>query len=66
MASIWRTLSRTVTGERAPRRIAVTCPCQQTLRITLDVRGLTCPGCRTEYGHSEVLRLPLAGRRAAA
>ncbi|GGU84381.1 hypothetical protein GCM10010275_19280 [Streptomyces litmocidini] len=66
VASIWRTLSRTVTGEQAPRRIAVTCPCQQTLRITLDTRGETCPGCRTEYGHSEILRLPLADRRAAA
>ncbi|MET9728456.1 hypothetical protein [Streptomyces zaomyceticus] len=66
IATIWRTLSRTVTGEKAPRRIAVTCPCEQTLRITLDTRGETCPRCRTEYGHSEVLRLPLADRRAAA
>ncbi|MEE1813514.1 hypothetical protein PUR59_00415 [Streptomyces sp. SP18ES09] len=66
MASIWRTLSRTVTGESAPRRIAVTCPCEQTLRITLDTRGETCPRCGAEYGHSEVLRLPLAERRAAA
>ncbi|MFE9738853.1 hypothetical protein [Streptomyces sp. NPDC006477] len=66
VASIWRTLSRIITGETAPRRIAVTCPCQQTLRITLDVRGVTCPACQAEYGHSEVLRLPLAQRRAAA
>ncbi|WP_030319648.1 hypothetical protein [Streptomyces flavochromogenes] len=66
IAAIWRMLSRTVTGESAPRRIAVTCPCEQTLRITLDTRGITCPACRTEYGHSEVLRLPLADRRAAA
>jgi hypothetical protein len=64
--SAHRTLSRTVTGETTPRRIAVTCPCQQTLRITLDTRGETCPRCRTEYGHSEILRLPLADRRAAA
>ncbi|APE21373.1 MULTISPECIES: hypothetical protein [Streptomyces] len=66
IASIWRMLSRTVTGETAPRRIAVTCPCEQTLRITLDTRGETCPRCGAEYGHSEVLRLPLADRRAAA
>lgn len=64
--SAHRTLTRVTTGETAPRRIAVTCPCQQTLRITLDVRGITCPRCQAEYGHSEVLRLPLAERRAAA
>ncbi|MFJ6579287.1 hypothetical protein ACIQMY_25410 [Streptomyces sp. NPDC091368] len=66
VASIWRTLTRITTGETAPRKIAVTCPCQQTLRITLDTRGETCPRCGAEYGHSEVLRLPLAERRAAA
>jgi hypothetical protein len=66
IATIWRTLSRIITGETAPRRIAVTCPCEQTLRITLDTRGETCPRCGAEYGHSEVLRLPLADRRAAA
>ena len=66
VASIWRTLSRIVEGETAPRRIAVTCPCQQTLRITLDTRGETCPRCGAEYGHADVLRLPLADRRAAA
>ncbi|MFD6363803.1 hypothetical protein ACFWFX_28765 [Streptomyces roseolus] len=62
----WRTLTRITTGETAPRRIAVTCPCQQTLRITLDTRGETCPRCGAEYGHAEALRLPLAERRAAA
>ncbi|MFE6815978.1 hypothetical protein [Streptomyces sp. NPDC057677] len=66
VASIWRTLTRIVEGETPPRRIAVTCPCEQTLRITLDTRGETCPRCGAEYGHSEVLRLPLADRRAAA
>jgi hypothetical protein len=66
VASIWRTLSRIATGETPPRKIAVTCPCEQTLRITIDTRGETCPRCGAEYGHSEVLRLPLADRRAAA
>lgn len=66
VADIWRTLNRITTGETPPRRIAVTCPCQQTLRITLDVRGITCPNCGTGYGHSDVLRLPLAERRTAA
>ncbi|MEU8525288.1 hypothetical protein AB0C77_06745 [Streptomyces sp. NPDC048629] len=61
-----RTLRGTTGGEKPPRRIVVTCPCEQPLRVTLDTRGLTCPRCRTEYGHSEVLRLPLAERRAAA
>ncbi|MFF0277488.1 hypothetical protein [Streptomyces sp. NPDC004330] len=61
-----RALQRITTGETPPRRIAVTCPCEQTLRITLDTRGETCPRCGAEYGHSEVLRLPLADRRAAA
>lgn len=66
VATIWRTLTRITTGETAPRRIAVVCPCQQTLRITLDTRGETCLRCGAEYGHADVLRLPLAERRAAA
>ena len=64
--TIHRTLTGITAGEKPPRHVVVTCPCQQPLRVTLDVRGLTCPGCRTEYGHSEILRLPLADRRAAA
>ncbi|MGA5869289.1 hypothetical protein [Streptomyces cinereoruber] len=60
-----RTLARTVTGERPARHVTVTCPCAQPLRITLDTRGITCPSCGTGYGHSDVLRLPLAERRAA-
>ncbi|MEW5658311.1 hypothetical protein ABGT92_23695 [Streptomyces cinereoruber] len=66
VASIHRTLVRTVTGEKPARHVNVTCPCGQALRITLDVRAVTCPGCGTGYGHSDVLRLPLADRRAAA
>jgi hypothetical protein len=54
-----------VTGERAPRRIGVACPCGQTLRITLDTAGVVCPACAQQYGHSEALSLPLAQRAAA-
>ncbi|MER7908272.1 hypothetical protein [Streptomyces sp. NPDC096068] len=66
VASIHRTLTRTVTGEKPARHVNVVCTCGQPLRITLDVRAVTCPGCGAEYGHSDVLRLPLAERRAAA
>lgn len=52
-------------GERPPRRIPVTCPCGTVLRVTLDTPGARCPGCETQYGHSEVLQLPVAERTAA-
>jgi len=55
-----------VDGERPPRRVFVTCPCSQTLGFTLDTTGLRCPNCQQQYGHSELLDLPLAERRAAA
>ncbi|MEU2236140.1 hypothetical protein [Streptomyces vietnamensis] len=58
-----------VTGERAPRRVSVQCStpdCSGILRVTLDTAGERCQRCDTQYGHSEVLRLPLADRRAAA
>ena len=54
-----------ITGERAPRRIGVACPCGQTLRITLDATKVVCPACAQQYGHSEALSLPLAQRAAA-
>lgn len=57
---------RIITGEVPPRRVPVTCPCGQVLRVQLDTAGARCPGCETQYGHSEVLRLPLAERRIAA
>ncbi|WP_412079005.1 hypothetical protein ACLF6K_37310 [Streptomyces xanthophaeus] len=52
-------------GERPPRRIPVTCPCGTVLRITLDTPGARCPGCEVQYGHAEVLQLPMAERSAA-
>jgi hypothetical protein len=52
-------------GEKPPRRVPVTCICGHVLRITLDTAGVRCPGCSTQYGHSEALQLPLAERRAA-
>ncbi|MBA2951621.1 hypothetical protein [Streptomyces himalayensis] len=55
-----------VSGERPPRRVPVQCGCGQVLRITLDSDGARCPQCQAQYGHSELLDLPLAERRAAA
>ncbi|QLJ01504.1 hypothetical protein HZZ00_11030 [Streptomyces sp. NEAU-sy36] len=58
--------SRAATGEeKPPRRIGVQCACGTTLKVTLDTAGIRCPGCSTQYGHSEALRLPLSERRAA-
>ncbi|MEU6768549.1 hypothetical protein ABZ916_39325 [Streptomyces sp. NPDC046853] len=56
---------RLTTGERPPRRIGVACPCGHTLRVTLDTPGVRCGGCGQQYGHAEVLGLPLAERSAA-
>jgi hypothetical protein len=56
---------RLITGERAPRRVPVQCPCGHILRVTLDTPGERCPACSTQYGHSEALNLPLAERAAA-
>jgi hypothetical protein len=58
-----------ITGESAPRRIAVKCStdgCDGILRVTLNTPGERCQRCDTQYGHSEVLRLSPADRRAAA
>jgi hypothetical protein len=52
-------------GERPPRRIPVACPCGTVLRVTLDTPGRQCGGCGQQYGHAEVLGLPLAERNAA-
>ncbi|MFB6977727.1 hypothetical protein [Streptomyces scopuliridis] len=57
---------RLITGEKPPRHIPVACPCGQVLRITLNTAGERCPGCAAQYGHTEVLRLPMAERRVAA
>lgn len=56
---------RLITGEPAPRRVTVLCPCGGTMRVTLDTPGARCSGCGTQYGHSEVLQLPMADRAAA-
>jgi hypothetical protein len=55
-----------LSGELAPRRVPVRCECGTVLRITLDTAGARCPGCETQYGHAELLELPIAERRAAA
>jgi hypothetical protein len=57
---------RIVTGEKPPRRVPVVCPCGWTLRVTLDTPAVKCPACSTQYGHSDLFKLPLAERRAVA
>jgi hypothetical protein len=56
---------RIVTGEKPPRRVPVQCHCGNTLWITLDSPGERCRACDTQYGHSELMHLPLAQRSAA-
>jgi hypothetical protein len=65
IAQIKRQCEAQITGERAPRRVPVTCPCGTVLKVTLDTPGARCPACGTQYGHAEVLGLPLAERSAA-
>ncbi|MFJ4738738.1 hypothetical protein [Streptomyces sp. NPDC088775] len=66
LAKIRRRCEGVISQERTPRRFGVLCPCSQTLRVTLDTPGCRCPQCGTQYGHSEVMDLPLAERRIAA
>ncbi|MFD9603283.1 hypothetical protein [Streptomyces sp. NPDC059970] len=61
-----RQCEQQVTGERRPLKVPVACPCGQILRITLDTAGARCSGCGEQYGHSELMDLPLAERRIAA
>ncbi|MFJ9740858.1 hypothetical protein [Streptomyces sp. NPDC101166] len=58
--------AETATGaEKPPIKVPVTCRCGATVRFTLDTRSEICRACGAEYGHSELTRLPYAGRRAA-
>lgn len=65
IAQLRRQCDAHVSGERPPRRVPVQCGCGQVLRITLDSDGARCPQCQAQYGHSELLDLPLAARAAA-
>jgi hypothetical protein len=60
-----RQCEQQITGEKPPRRVTVLCPCGGTMRVTLDTPGAKCPGCSEQYGHAEVLQLPMAQRAAA-
>ncbi|MFE7263940.1 hypothetical protein ACFU9B_18090 [Streptomyces sp. NPDC057592] len=53
-------------GERRPRTVPVAGPCGAVLRTTLDTPGCRYPRCGEQYGHSELMDLPLADRRIAA
>ncbi|MFD5875673.1 hypothetical protein [Streptomyces sp. NPDC060322] len=66
VAFMWRACERQITGERPARIVPVACPCGTVLRITLDIAGARCVGCGEQYGHSELMALPLAERRIAA
>lgn len=65
IAAIVRQCEAITTGEKPARRVAVTCPCGGVLRVTIDSPGARCPTCGQQYGHAEVLSLPLADRAAA-
>lgn len=65
IAVVRRQCEQAVTGERRERRVSVACPCGTTLRVTVSTPGALCRGCGTQYGHIDVLGLPLAERRAA-
>lgn len=56
---------RLVTGEKPAVRVPVACPCGKVLRVTLDSPGERCTNCGEQYGHSELMDLPLAARSAA-
>lgn len=66
LSSIHRTLQGVTSGERPARRLHAQCPCGNSFPFTVNTRGETCRGCGAEYERGEILRLPLADRRAAA
>ena len=66
VALMWRACERQITGERPARTVPVACPCGAVLRVTLDTAGARCAGCGKQYGHSDLMELPLAERRIAA
>ncbi|MFF7576841.1 hypothetical protein ACFZBE_17925 [Streptomyces sp. NPDC008061] len=57
---------RVVTGEKAPRKVPVACPCGHILRVSLDTPGEQCRGCGEQYSHRELFDLPFAGHQVAA
>lgn len=52
-------------GEKRPAVFRVQCGCGGIIKATLETQGETCRGCEREYGHAEVLQLPMAERSAA-
>ncbi|MGY4902539.1 hypothetical protein [Streptomyces sp. 900116325] len=57
---------RIVTGEKAPRKVPVACPCGHILKVSLDTPGERCPSCGEQYSHRELFDLPFAGHQVAA
>ncbi len=52
-------------GGKKPTVFRVQCECGGIIKATLETQGETCRGCEREYGHAEVLQLPMAERSAA-
>ena len=57
---------RLITGEKPPAKIPVACDgCGSILRVSLDMDGIRCARCQTQYDHAGMLQLTPT-RRAAA
>ena len=65
IAALVRSSRQQIDGTPPERRIAVTCPCGGTIRVTISTPGARCPACSHQYGRADVLELPLAVRNAA-
>lgn len=63
---IHRLLDGITSGEKPARELQAQCPCGGTFPFTLNTRSGNCRACGIGYSHGEIMRLPLAERRAAA
>lgn len=66
VTALVRQCERQITGERPERPVPVACPCGTVLKVTVSTPGARCRGCGTQYGRTEILDLPVAGRTGAA
>lgn len=64
VADLVRACRRQVTGEKPERRIALTCDCGATLRVTISCTGVRCQNCSAQFDRDAMLNLPLAQRAA--
>jgi hypothetical protein len=54
-----------IVGARPPKPLTAVCPCGTVIRFNLNTHIRYCKGCGTDYGHSALVQLALAERRAA-